>query len=116
MSVYVSVIQALTGLAGGRVFPLVADEGVETPYIVLQRAGGAPMQFLSGEMPEKKRRRVQVSVWAKTALEAEAVAGQVEQALCGAAALQTEVLGEPVDTYDDLTTYRGTRQEFYLFC
>lgn len=116
MSTYVTVIDALRQLADGRIFPLVADPGVETPYIVLQRAGGASMQFLSGELPEKKHRRIQVSVWARSALEAEALAAQVELALCGAPGLQTEVLGEPVDTIDELTTYRGTRQEFYLFC
>ncbi|MEH6434286.1 tail completion protein gp17 [Massilia sp. DD77] len=115
MSVYVQVFEALAGLAGGRVYPILADEGVSTPYIVVQRVGGAPVNFLTGEQPEQKHHRIQVSVWATTAVEAEEVAEQVEQAMRLAVALQPEVLGGAVDTYDELTTYRGTRQEFSLF-
>ncbi|MGG7603548.1 DUF3168 domain-containing protein [Massilia sp. BKSP1R2A-1] len=116
MSIYVHVMQALAGLAGGRVFPLVADEGVDTPYIVVQRVGGPATNFLTGEAPEKQMNRVQVTVWAASVLEAEAVGGQVEAAIRGAVDLQPEVLGRAVDDYDPTTKYKGSRQEFRIFC
>lgn len=116
MSIYVQILEVLGGLAGGRVFPIIADEGAEKPYIVVQRAGGPATNFLTGEAPEKEIRRMQVTVWANTALEAEAVGKQVEVAIRSAAELQPEVVGGAVDDYDPTTKYRGSRQEFYLFC
>lgn len=106
---------ALEGLAGDRVFPLVADEGTATPYIVYQIIPGDAQEFLSGEKPEKKQRRVQVNVWSRSSIEASEIAEQVEDAL-RAAPLQTEVLTIASDTYDETTKYRGTMQEFYVFC
>jgi len=115
MSPHVQVRQALSGLAGDRVFPLVAEEDTATPYIVFQIVGGDPQQRLSGEKPEKQQRRVQVNVWSKSSIEASEIADQVEDAL-RATALQLEVLTVAADTYDEVTKYRGTMQEFYIFC
>lgn len=116
MTIRTELRAALQSLAGGRVFPVVADEGVETPYIVFQVVGGEPGEYVSGDKPEKKQRRVQVNVWSKSTLEAEALAGHVEDALRAATHLQAEVLTEAIDTYDETTKYRGTMQDFYLFC
>jgi hypothetical protein len=116
MTVHVEVREALRGLAGDRVFPLVADENTATPYVVFQVVGGDPQEFLSGEKPEKRQRRVQVNVWSKSTIEAGQIAEQVEDALRAATNLQPEVLTIPIDTFDEATKYRGTRQEFYLFC
>jgi hypothetical protein len=116
MTVHTEVREALRGLAGDRVFPLVADEGTATPYVVFQVVGGASQEFLGGEKPEKKQRRVQVNVWSKSILEAGQIAEQVEDTLRAATVLQPEVLTIPLDTYDEVTKYRGTMQEFYLFC
>lgn len=116
MSIYVQILGVLADLAGGRVFPLVADEDVETPYIVVQRVGGPSTNYLTGEAPDKQIRRVQVTVWAASALEAEAVGLQVEDAIRAAVELQPEVLGCAVDDYDEMTKYRGSRQEFRIFC
>lgn len=116
MSLYVQMLAVLNGLAGGRVFPLVADEGVDTPYIVVQRVGGSATNLLTGEAPEKQVHRVQVTVWARSALDAESIGEQVEAAIRGAVDLQPEVLGLPVDDYDPTTKYKGSRQEFRVFC
>jgi hypothetical protein len=116
MSVHVEVREALRGLAGDRIFPLLADEGTQVPYIVFQVVGGGPEEFLSGDKPAKRQRRVQVNVWAATTLEASALAEQAEDALRAATTLQTEVLTGAVDTYDEITKYRGTMQDFSLFC
>jgi len=116
MTVHIQVREALRDLAGDRVYPIIADEGAPTPYIVFQVVGGSAQEFLSGEKPEKKICRIQVNVWSKSILEAGQVAEQVEDALRAAQGLQTEVLGPPADTFDEATKYRGTMQEFYLFC
>jgi len=116
MTVHVEVRDALRGLAGDRIFPLMADENTATPYIVYQVVGGDAQEYISGEKPQKKQRRVQVRVWSKSTIEAAQIAEQVEDALRAAVHLQPEVLTIPADTYDEATRYRGTMQDFYLFC
>lgn len=116
MSIYVQMLDVLAGLADGRVFPLVADDGADTPYIVIQRVGGPAVNFVTGEAPEKQIHRVQVTVWAESALNAEAIGKQVEDAIRGAVELQPEVLGGAIDDYDPTTKYKGSRQEFRIFC
>lgn len=116
MSVHIEVREALRSLAGDRVFPLMADEGTATPYIVYQVVGGDAQEYLSGDKPIKKQRRVQVKVWSTSTIEAGQIAEQVEDALRAAVGLQPEVLTVPTDTFDETTKYRGTMQDFYLFC
>jgi len=116
MSVHIEVREALRGLAGDRVFPLMADEGTATPYIVYQVVGGDTQEYLSGDKPSKKQRRVQVKVWSMSTIEAAQIAEQAEDALRAAITLQPEVLTIPIDTFDEATQRRGTMQDFYLFC
>ena len=115
MSVHVKVRDVLTGLAGDQVFPIVAPEGTLPPYVVFQVVGGDPQEFITGEKPEKRQRRLQVNVWSESIIEAEEIAQQAENAL-RAAGLQTEVLTVAADTYDETTKRCGKVQEFYLFC
>ena len=107
--------EVLKDLADGRIFPDVVPTNTPVPYITYQAVGGEPMNFLSGDQPDKANTRMQVNVWAATRLEAAALAQQVEDAVRGAAALQPEVLTGRVATYDETTTYRGTMQDFSLF-
>ncbi|TQK10252.1 DUF3168 domain-containing protein [Herbaspirillum sp. SJZ107] len=116
MSVHIEVREALRGLAGDKVFPLTAPEGTPPPYIVFQVVGGAVQEFVSGEKPEKRQRRVQVKVWSESTIEAAEIAEQVEDSLRAAVDLQPEVLTIPIDILDEATNYRGTMQDFYLFC
>lgn len=116
MTVHIEVREALRGLAGDRVYPLMADEDTATPYIVYQVVGGDAQEYLSGEKPCKKQRRVQVKVWSTSTIEAAQIAEQVEDALRAAAHLQPDVLTVPMDTFDEATKYRGAMQDFYLFC
>ena len=116
MTIHVQVREALAGLAGDRVFPLVADEDTATPYIVFQVVGGDPTALLTGEKPEKRMRRVQFNVWSKTIIEAEAIAEQIDDALRAAQALQAQPVTVAIDTYDEATKYRGKMQDFSLFC
>ncbi|MDN4061308.1 DUF3168 domain-containing protein [Massilia sp. YIM B02769] len=102
-------------LAGGRVFPGIADADTLTPYITFQVIGGPPINFVTGEAPAKRFVRVQINVWSSTSIEAFEVAAQVESALRAETALQVEALTGAGDTYDEVTEYRGAMQEFQLF-
>ena len=103
-------------LVGGRAFPDVAPQGTAVPFITYQAVGGDPINFLTGEAPDKTNTRMQVNVWAATRLEASELGAQVEAAVRAAAHLQPEVLTGRVATYDETTGYRGTMQDFHLFC
>jgi len=106
----------LTGLAGGRVFPDVAPLGTARPFITYQAVGGAPVNFLTGDQPGKQFVRMQVNVWADTRIEASELGAQVEQAMRAAIELHVEVATGRVATSDETTNYRGTMQDFTLFC
>jgi hypothetical protein len=115
MTIEAQVYEVLKGLVGGRVYPDVAPEGTPVPYITYQAVGGAPVNFLSGDRPDKTNTRMQVNVWAKSRIEASELGAQIEDAIRAATALQTEVLTGRVATYDETTRYRGAIQDFSLW-
>lgn len=106
----------LSPLLPGKVFPDFAKPGTKLPYIVYQVVGGSPLNMLTGEIPEKQQVRVQVSAWAEERLEVSQIGADIEAAIRGASELQSQVLTGRLSLLDEETTYRGTRQEFYLFC
>jgi hypothetical protein len=110
------IYDALKSLAGGRVLPDFADEGTALPFIVYQAVGGEPINLITGEAPDKQRVRMQVSVWANSRKEASELGAQVESTIRAASDLQPEVATGRLSTFDETTRYRGTRQDFYLFC
>lgn len=112
MSIEADIVNALTALVSGRVFPDIAPEGTARPYITYQQVGGSSINFLDRTTPSKKNGRWQMNVWADTRLDAGALSRQVENTLRMAAALQTTVLEAPIATYDEETGLRGTRQDF----
>ena len=116
MSLYTRLPEILNGLVDGRVFPIVADQVYDDPYIIIQRVGGSPVNFLTGEAPEKQSYRIQVTVWAQSALDAETIGKQVEIAIRSATDLQPEVIAGAADTYDETVKRRGSRQDFRVFC
>ena len=115
MTIEARVFAALQHLAGARIFPDVAPADTPPPYITYQAVGGAPLNFLTGEKPGKTNTRMQVSVWAATRLEASEIGAQVEDAMRAAVDLQPEVASGRASNYDELTTYRGTMQDFSLW-
>jgi len=110
--------EVLAHLAEGRIFPDVAPINTATPYITYQVVGGEPMNFLSGDRPNKQHVRVQINCWAGARERAEAseLSMLVEDALRSAIALQAEVVSGRVSTYDEETDLRGTMQDFSIFC
>jgi len=115
MTIETLIYEVLKDMAGGQVFPDVAPEKTQPPFITFQAVGGEPMNFISGDRPGKTNTRMQVNVWAVTRLEASALGEQVEDAVRAAVDLQPEVLTGRVATYDETTKYRGTMQDFSLF-
>jgi hypothetical protein len=107
---------ALSHLAGGRIFPDLAEVDTPTPYITYQVVGGEPLNFLTGDRPDKQRVRIQVNVWATRRIEASETGMLVEDALRSVTALQVEVATGRVATYDEPTDRRGVMQDFMLFC
>lgn len=105
----------LAPLFDGRVFPDVAPQDTAVPYATYQAAGGDPINFISGEKPSKSNTRMQVNVWAATRLEASELGEQVEDTVRAAIHLQPEVLTGRVATHDEVTTYRGTMQDFSIW-
>lgn len=79
MSLTENVFAALQGLCGGRVFPDEADDGVVAPYIVFTEVITTEHNYLDD--PAKQNTRLQVDVFAKTRVEADAVAQQAIDAL-----------------------------------
>lgn len=112
MSFNTEIFDALKGLVGNRVFPKRAPELTPLPYIIYQRAGGQPVNFVDPTLPSKRNARYQVNVWAKTTEEADQLSRQVENILRLRLTLQTSVLGEPVDVSEDDTKLNGTMQDF----
>lgn len=110
------IYQTLKDLVNGRVEPDFAPEGTARPFIVYQAVGGNPENFVSGDQPDKQQVRMQVSVWADTRLLASELGDQVERTIRAAVELQAEVATGRAAIFDDATGYRGTRQDFYLFC
>lgn len=110
------IYDALKHLADGRVLPDFAPEGTTLPFIVYQAVGGEPVNYLTGEQPDKQKVRMQVSVWAgESRIEASELGAQVEAAVRAATHLQSEVATGRLATYDEDTKCRGTRQDFYIF-
>lgn len=115
MTIEVRIFQALETLVGGRVYPDVAPDGVERPYIVYQQVGGAALNFLDNAMPPARNGRIQVCSWAVGRIEASSLIEQVESALRSASGLQVDVLAAPVSAFDDVTKLRGSRQDFSIW-
>lgn len=115
MSVDVQIFEALSPLAGGRVFPDVAPEGTARPYLTYQQVGGDALNYLEGTVPGKRNARIQINAWADTRLVASGLSEQAEDALRLAVGLQAEVLGARASIFEEDTKLRGTRQDFSVW-
>jgi hypothetical protein len=112
MSMLTILHGALAQFANGRVFPDIAPEGTDRPYITYQAAGGKPINFVERGVPGKKNARIQINVWADTRLEAQTLGDQIENALRELSALQTTVLSNAVAVYEPDTKLKGSMQDF----
>lgn len=116
MSAEATIYTTLAPLVGNRVFPLVAPEGTQLPFIVYQRVSGEAAQFMDGSLPNRENGRFQISVWSATASQSTDISKQAETALCAQqATLQTTVLSGRSAMYDPDTGTYGSMQDFSLW-
>lgn len=97
------------------VYPDVAPMGAVPPYACYQQVGGVSLTFLGKEVPSKKHGRFQITVWSKTRAEASALNLAIESAFMQAEAFDAEPLGSPVADHEDVTNFRGARQDFGIW-
>lgn len=115
MNVEALIYDALKDLASGRVYPDVAPPGSSTPYVTYTVVGGRPVNYQSGEQPDRANARIQISCWSQSRIEASTLGSEIEAVIRESVALQPEVLTGRVSTFDEETQYRGTRQEFSVW-
>ena len=115
MSIETLIYDALRALVDDRVYPDIAPDDCDRPYITYQQVGGRAINFIDPTVPGKRNARVQINVWADTRLEVSTLAGAIENALRAEEALQTSVLGAAVSEYDMETKLRGSRQDFSVW-
>lgn len=117
MTLEATLNTALSSLVDDRVYADDTDGApvpLVYPLILYQQIGGKAYEYADQSLPGYDHARVQVTVWAKTRVEAAALARQVRQAILGAF--------NPAETYGAATALtqqelhlRGTRQDFGIW-
>lgn len=98
-----------------RVFTDFAPVNTVRPYVTFHYLGGKALRFVENTAADKRHTIVQVSVWANGRLEANALARQIEEALCATPLFEATPQDEPVGDADpDIPVY-GTRQDFDIY-
>lgn len=98
------------------VYPDVAPNGTQTPYIVWQDLGGASLRYGDGAAPDKRNSYLQVAVWSATRAEALDLIHQVEEKLCVESSFAAIApLGEAASTYEPDTLRYGSIQRFDIW-
>lgn len=100
---------------GNRVYQDTAPEnGVTYPLATYQQVGGRALWYSDKKMPDKKHARIQVNVWAKSRIEANQIARQIENALCTSSMI-AEAYGAFTGDFNDALHIYGTRQDFGIW-
>lgn len=107
----VAVLQPLCA----RVFPDVAPEGTETPYVVWHQYGGAAVMFTEGAMADRRNCHVQINVWHASRAVCNQLSLDIEAALVAHPAFQAQPLNAHSATYDEDQAMRGAMQDFSLW-
>jgi hypothetical protein len=104
----------LESFAGGRVYPDVTPAAPDYPLIVYQQVGGSAKWYVEKAQRDKDHARIQVYVWSRTRLESNAIARQVEAAIC-ASEFAAEPYGAFTALYEQNLNLYGTRQDFGIW-
>lgn len=108
-------LQILLRTLCAHVYADVAPPGVESPYVVWQGIGGESINALDNSAPGTRNTLMQVSVWAKSRLEATTLSRAIETALRGSASFTASPSGEPLSTYEPDTQLHGSIQRFSIW-
>ncbi len=94
------LVTLLSGVAGGRVYPLVAPQPATTPYVIYQRVASSVENVLAGNgSPPINNTRLQIDIYAKTYAESQSVADSVESAMLGWSERNVQL--SSLDLYED---------------
>jgi Protein of unknown function (DUF3168) len=96
-----------------RVFPDVAPENTQRPWITYQAVGGQAANAIDGPA-DRMNTRTQVNVWADSRPAATALMLQIIAALC-VPAIGGLPLGAPVSDYEPDTKLYGSRLDFSIW-
>ena len=112
MSIEQDIYTALSGIAGGRVYPLVIPENSTMPAISYLRIASTPENTLDGGATIDQI-RIQVDTYAKTYAEAKTVSASVRSAMESASfkgTLQTDQ-----DLYEPEVKLYRVIQDYYVW-
>jgi Protein of unknown function (DUF3168) len=98
-----------------RVFPDVAPEGTDKPYITYQAIGGQDSRLLDNTHAGMRNTLMQINAWATTRAEALSLIRQVEDALAASPAMLARTVGDSISTYEEDTKLYGSIQRFSIW-
>lgn len=98
-----------------RVYPDVAPEGTQEPYIVWHQYGGQVPMYTEGVMADRRNCYVQINVWHESRAVCNQLSLDIEAALIAHAPLQAQPLNAHSATYDEEAALRGSMQDFSVW-
>lgn len=109
------LIDLLTPLVGGRVFPDVAPLSSARPYITWQQIGGDVIRPLANEVADKRNAMVQINVWADTRQQAVQIILQAEEALVTCSDFVARPLAAFASRHEPDVNLYGAEQDFTIW-
>jgi len=110
-----SDLRALLGpLVSNRVYPDATPDNPTFPLIVYQQVGGEVVEFIEGKIADKDHARMRVHVWAKTRLQASAIARKARIAIVEGA-MKGTTYGAPVSLIEEMLKIYGNRTDYGIW-
>lgn len=97
-----------------RTYVTVAPSGVQTPFVVWQQTGGRDVSSWDN-LPTKRHARVQISVWASTAMQAANIRAQIESTLRPQRSILCRPSAAHHMTYEPDTKLHGVQQVWEIW-
>lgn len=108
---FVSLVEVAVG---GRLYPQTAPDGTPLPYATWAQVGGPSQTYLEGVESEKEGARIQINVWDKDDMKADAIMRQVSDI-----AIAKPICGEPQGAASMAHTVkpnlRGMKRDFIIW-
>lgn len=109
-----AILEAALKALCSRTFVSVAPSGTQTPFVVWQQTGGRDESYVDNSKA-KRHARVQISVWASTAMQAAALRDQIEAALRPLEGLTCTPAAAHHMTYEPDTKLHGVQQVWEIW-
>ncbi len=101
--------------------PDVASMSTTMPFWTYQAIGGRSLRWLDSSASDKRHTLLQINVWGATRTGVNALAREIEDAMCAATVFKAWPDAEPISTHDDLPLpdapdgVFGTIQDFNVY-